>query len=234
MKRIICLCCLLPLLLFSGCSNTPGYEQTPETEKALETYYAAVKESVAQTEGTVVIDIRMKDTVVSKKDSTEKYEYSYSVSDGKESFDYLCKDDEGKLISHVATNEEGRVIDLLTGEETSDFNGYFNHQKNPISTLQLFRMDSNYKVQDSTISAIKMEQTEGDTLIKVSFHPDKLTGLSIKNTNGLNRNITSHERIYTIREGKIAKIEIYDRENAHYQNETGTIDTDTIVEVSYP
>ncbi len=233
MKKLICLCSLAVVLLLSGCYNRPGYAQTPETEKALETYYAAVKESIAQTAGTLNIDIRMKDTVVSKKESKEHYEYTYTVTDGTERFDYRCSDSEGKLTSHVATNDEGKVIDQLTGEAATNFNAYLNHEKNPISTLQLFRMDSNYKVQDSTISAIKMEEKDGATLIKVSFHGDKLTSLSIKNQGGLSRTITSHERIYTIRDGKIAKIEIYDRENAMYKGEKGTMDTDTIVEVTY-
>ena len=233
MKKIICLVCLLPILMMAGCYNMPGYEQTPETEKALDTYYAAVKESVAQTAGTVNITIDMKDTVVNKAETKECYTYTYSVSDGKERFDYTCKDKAGKVTSHYATNEAGKVIDQLTGEEATNFGSYLIHEKNPISTLQLFRMDADYKVHDSTISSIKMEEKDGDTRILVSFHGNKLTGISIKNQGGLIRNITSHERIYTIREGKIAKIEIYDRENAQYKGATGTMDTDTVVEVTY-
>jgi len=233
MKKLICLICLLPILLLSGCYNTPGYEQTPETEKALATYYDAVRESVAQSKGKVIIDIAMKDTVVNKKESKEHYEYTYSVKDNTESFDYRCNDSEGKLTAHVATNEDGKVIDQLTGEEAPKYNGYLNHEKNPISTLQLFRMDSNYKVQDATISAVKMEEKDGVITILISFHGDKLTNLSIKNQGGLMRSITSHERVYTIKNGKIAGIEIRDRENAQYKGETGTMDTDTVVEVIY-
>ena len=233
MKKMLCLCCLLPVLLLAGCYNTPGYEQTSETEKALATYYAAVEESAAQNSGKVLIDIHLKDTVVNKKESREHYEYSYSVTDGRESFDYRCSDSDGILTAHVATNDEGKVIDQLSGKEAPNYNSYLNHLKNPISTLQLFRMDANLKVQDSTISAIKMEETGEDIIIRVSFHGDKLTALSIKNQGGLTRTITSHERIYTVRDGKIAKIEIYDRENAHYKGEMGTMDTDTVVEVTY-
>lgn len=232
MKKAFCLLFLLPVILFSGC-NTAGYTQTEETEKALETYYAAVRESVAQTGGAINVDIHMKDTVVSKKDASERYEYVYQVNGNKESFNYRCYDAEDKLTAHYFTNTSDEVVDQLTGEKTEKFAAYQNHQKNPISSLQLFRMDSNFKVQDATISSITMEQKAEDTLITVTFHGDKLTGLSIKNEGGLYRTITSHKRIYTIREGKIAKIEIYDRENAQYQNQTGTIDTDTVVEINY-
>ncbi len=232
MKKAFCLLFLFPVILLSGC-NSPGYTQTNETEKALETYYAAVRESVAQTGGAIYVNIHMKDTVVSKKDTTERYEYVYTVSENKEDFNYRCYNAEDKLTAHYFTNKDGEVINQLTGEKVDNFATYQNHQKNPISSLQLFRMDSNFKVQDATISSITMEQKDEDTLITVTFHGDKLTGLSIKNEGGLYRTITSHQRIYTIRENKIAKIEIYDRENAQYQNQTGTIDTDTVVEINY-
>ncbi len=232
MKRAFCLLFLIPLIFCSGCNST-GYTQTPETEAALETYYAAVKESVAQAGGVIDVSIHMKDTVVTKTETDERYKYTYTVKDNKESFDYRCYDAKDKLTAHYFTNSNGEVMNQLTGEKADNFATYQNHLKNPISTLQLFRMDANFKVQKSTISSIKMEQNKEDTVVTVTFHGDKLTGLSIKNEGGLIRTITSHKRIYTIRNGKIAKIEITDRENAQYKNETGNIDTDTIVEINY-
>ena len=80
---------------------------------------------------------------------------------------------------------------------------------------------------------MKLEEKDGAQIISVSFHGDKLTGTAVQSENGLNRTVTSHERVYTIRDGKIAKIEIYDRENAHYEEQTGVIETDTVVEVKY-
>lgn len=231
MKKALCLI-LLPLVLLLSACNKPGYTQTPETEQALETYYSAVRESVAQTGGSIDISIHLKDTVVAKKDSTERYQYIYSVNENKENFDYRCFDDKDKLTAHFAT-ADGDVINKLTGEKATNFAAYQNHNSNPISTLKLFRMDANYKVQDNTISSITMEETQDATLITVTFHGDKLTNLAIKSEGGLQRTVTSHTRTYTIRDGKISKIEIADRESAQYQNESGTMDTDTVVEIKY-
>ncbi len=236
-KRSICIVLLTALLTLSGC-NTPGYQQTEATEKAVATYLAAVEQSIAQKSGSISITIRSKDTVIKKGETTERYEYTYTVENEQdEHFDYRCYDEQGQLLSHyktVAQGETGKVIDQLTGAEKDGFKNYLMHSKNPISTLQLFRMDGNLSLQHSTISSITMEEMDGAQVITVTFHPDKLTGLAIQNENGLNRRVTSHKRIYTLKDGKISKIEIYDRENVHYNQETGTMDTDTVVEVIYP
>lgn len=237
MKKRICILLLAAVLLLSGC-NQPGYEQTEATEKAIAAYTAAIEQSVAQKSGTISITIKSKDTVVSKTETTERYQYTYTVeNEDDEHFDYRCYDAGDQLIAHyktVAEGEVGKVIDQLTGEQNDQFKTYLSHSKNPISTLQLFRMDSNYSLQHSTISSIVMEENGETQIITVTFHGDKLTGLAIQSENGLNRRVTSHKRIYTIKDGKMAKIEIYDRENVHYNEETGTMDTDTVVEVVYP
>lgn len=236
MKKTICILLLSMALLFTGC-NRPGYEQTEATQAAVAAYTAAVEQSVAQTAGKIVITIHSNDTVVRKSETTERYEYTYTVeNENDEHFDYRCYDDENNLLNHYKTVDEngvGKVVDQLTGQENGQFQSYLIHSKNPISTLQLFRMDSNYHLQQSAISAIKMEEKDGTKIITVSFHGDKLTGTVIQSENGLNRTVTSHERVYTVKDGKIAKIEIYDKENVHYNEETGTMDTDTIVEVTY-
>ncbi|MBQ6947341.1 MAG: hypothetical protein IJN42_04760 [Clostridia bacterium] len=236
MKKTLSIFLLAAVLLLSGC-NQPGYEQTETTQAAVAAYIAAVKESVAAKGGTVSVNIHMKDTVVSKADSTQRYEYTYTVeNENDEHFDYRCFDGKGKLLNHYKTVDEngvGKVIDQISGEESDQFASYLRHNKNPISTLQLFRMDAGYRLQHSAISAISMEEKDGAQIITVEFHGNKLTNTVIRSENGLNRTVTSHKRIYTLREGKIAKIEIYDRENVHYKEETGTMDTDTVVEVNY-
>lgn len=236
MKKTIGILLLAAVLLLSGC-NRPGYEQTEATEAAVATYLNAVKASEAETAGTISVHIHSKDTVVSKADTTQRYEYTYTVQNGNdEHFDYRCYDAKDTLTDHYKTVDEngvGKVVDQLTGEENKQFRNYLIHSKNPISTLQLFRMDAGYRLQQSAIASIEMTEADGDTLITVTFHGDKLTGTAVQSENGLNRTVTSHKRVYTLREGKIAKIEIYDRENVHYKEETGTMDTDTVVEVNY-
>lgn len=236
MKKIITCLLLGALLLLGGC-NKPGYEQTPQTQAAIDTYIAAVKASEASRSGTVKVSIRSNDTVVSKADLTQHYEYTYTVqNENDEHFDYRCYDSEMVLIDHYKTVDEGgvgKVVNQFSGEESDDFQLYLTHSKNPISTLKLFRMDANYRLQESAIASIELKKEGGAEIITVVFHGDKLTGTVVKSENGLNRTVTSHKRIYTIRDGKIAKIEIYDRENAQYNGETGTMDTDTIVEVIY-
>ncbi len=236
MKKLMCILLIGALLLLSGCDRA-GYEKTDATEKALATYLTAVENSVAQRQGKIVITIRCKDTVVNKSDTTERYEYTYTVKNEQdEHFDYRCYDDADKLIGHFKTEADGevaRVVDQLTGETSDQYTQYLMHTKNPISTLQLFRMDANFSLRHSTIAAVSMTEENGQQIISVSFHGNKLTGLAIKSENGLNRTVTSHERIYTLQDGLIRKIEIHDRENVHYNKETGTLDTDTIVEVNY-
>ena len=233
MKKAFLAFCLIIALSLCGCSHA-GYEQTETTEAALEAYYAAIRESVAQREGEITISIRLEDTVVNQKTSTETYHYDYKVSDdGSEWFDYKCYDDTKKLISHYQVQDGSTVQNMIKEEVQADFTSYLRHNTNPISTLQMFRMDANFKVRHDTISAITMEQQGDQTLVKVSFHGDKLTGQTIKSEGGLNRTVISHERTYTIQNGRIIRIEIYDRENAQYDGRTGVMNTDTVVEVLY-
>ncbi|MBR5782767.1 MAG: hypothetical protein IKY33_00910 [Clostridia bacterium] len=231
MKKILSVICVLLCLCLAGCA--PGYEQTEQTEKALETYYAAVKASEAATAGEITVDITLEDTIVAKNTTTEHYVYTYTVQDGAELFDYACYTAKGDTASHYASTDKDTVIDKLTGAEVSDFDTYKKHDTNPLSNLMLFRMDANYRVQHNTISAITMQEYNGDTVISVTFHPDKLTSQSIKSEGGLTRTIVSHERFYTIRDGKIARIEIRDREHARYEGELGVMNTDIIVEAKY-
>lgn len=233
MKKIISICMTAVLCLsLAACNQKPGYEQTDATEKALNDYITAVKNTVSAKEGAVKFSIRCNDTIVEKRDLTELYEYDYTVAeDGQESFDYICHSSDGTLIGHIKSTD-GKVTDVVKNEETTEYDGYLKHDKNPISSLLTFRMDSNYKFRHNTIKSITEEEQNGVTTIHVEFHPDKLTALSIKNAGGLNRTVTSHERDYIIWDGKIVAIEIKDRENAQYNNEMGTIDTDTHVEVT--
>lgn len=234
MKKILCFLSALSVLALAGCNYAPGYEQTEATEAALTAYYEAVSASTSQTAGQISINITCEDTVVNKATTGERYEYTYTVDeDGGEIFDYRGYNDANELTAHYASGEDGAVYDKLTDLTTESLDSYKVHANNPISTLTMFRMDSNYKVYDHTISSIEMTEQEEQTVITVEFHADRLTELSIQNTGGLNRTITSHRRVYTIREGRIARIEIYDRENAMYEGEKGYINTDTVVEVNY-
>ena len=232
MKRFLCII-FAAVLLLCGCDK-PSYQKTPETEKALETYLSAVRQSVAQTSGSFRVNITCDDSVVQKKKTEECYTYNYTVNeDGSERFTYTALDSAGKVINEYKTNEAGEVIHVQTGEKTEDFNNYLKHSTNPISNMTLFRMDANFEFRHSIISDIKEEQTDNTTVISVTFEPKKLTALTIKNSNGLARTITAHERRYVIQNGKITEIFISDRENATYKGEKGTIETQAHVEVTY-
>ncbi len=234
MKKIAVIFMILLSLSLCGCDKA-GYEQTEATEQALETYYAAVKNSVAATKGEIKISIYNNDTIVDKKETRETYQYNYQVAeDGSEGFDYRCYDKKGTLLNHYKTDDEGKVIDQKSGAENENFEGYLTHKDNPISSLKMFRMDANYRVSHATISSIEMTQEGEKQILTVTYHGDKLTAQSIRNTGGLVRNITSCKRVYTIENNKISRIEIYTRTDARQGKEKGVMNTDTIVEVSYP
>lgn len=226
-----CLLILALCVLLSGC-DTPGYTKTEQTEKAIADYISAVQAVENTKTGEISISIRCNDTVINKSDVTETYLYKYTVDgEGAERFNYICYNADGSLQNEIKTTEDGSVINALSGEPEKGYDTYLDHSKNPISSLQLFRMDANYKLRHSTISSITGESSDGKTVITVIFDGNKLTDLSIKNTKGIRRRIVEHKRVYTITDGKISSISIYDMEHAQSGQETGTIETTTEVEI---
>ncbi len=230
MKRFLWIL-LAAALLLCGCDKA-GYTQTEQTEAALERYLSAVEQSTAQTTGVFRISVECEDNVVQKKTTHESYVYQFSVDEGgNEQFTYTALDEAGKTIHTYKTTADG-VVDE-TGAPSEDYQKFLKHATNPISNMTLFRMDADGKFRRSIIADVALTQSGDDQVLSVRFHPDKLTDLAVKSAGGLRRTVTRHERKYTMRDGKIAAIDILDLEEGTYNKEKGTIRTTTHVEVEY-
>ena len=224
---------VLSVGMLGGC-NKPGYEQTPQTEAAIDLYISAVKAQIERSEGQITYTATVDDPVLEKKKSEVMAQYSYTVKDNKESFTLCTVQDDNTVVNLLS---DGDAVYTISEDGTKvpyeqNMNSYLRQKGNPLSTLLMFRMDANFKLQKDTITAIQSTTTGEQTVIDVTFDPAKVTSMVIKNGDGVERAITKMQRRYVVQNGRISHIEIYAVQRVVSGEDRGDIETRTVVDIS--
>lgn len=224
--------CLLSASFLCGC-NRPAYEKTAETEAALEAYLAAVDAQTQKSEGHIKCTMSNDDPVIDKAKRETRIDYTYNVTDGKESFT-MKSEQTGKEAVELVGKDDAvykRQADGTLAIVSGQYGGYLKHSTNPISTLQMFRMDANKKFQHSLITSIKKTEKEDGTYIEVTFDADQLTDQVIKSNADVQRTMSEMKRTYVLSDGVFTRIEVLTRQKAVKGETKGEILTTVVVEI---
>lgn len=201
------ICCLF---LCASCSS---FKFSPETEVYRDEYLTAVEKATKYDHGEIKVTTVSVDDVIEFKTTESIINYNYTVKNGNVSFvreDYV----NGTLNSKIESDGESvKQFDLTSEEwiEKTEENALFlSADKNPFTTLSLFRVDNNKKIKTSYLSEINKKKDGESTIIEFVLNDKAVsTVLGYTKADGIVRNSAGHTRSYYISsDGDITKIVI--------------------------
>ena len=233
-KILFLIIALIVIGLLSSCSKLKITEQM---QQGIDAYTEAVSKSETKESGDVEIITVVDDNAIEFVHNESLIEYEYTVSDGKVNFirsDYLNGQ---KILQYDCDGSTVSCLDLQTGEKTDktqENSAYLSAQTNPLITLQLFRVDSNKKINTNQMTDIQYNPTpdkDGYTTVQFTLNDSTVTDiLGYNKVKGIVRKSAGHTRTYYLdSQGYIAKIEIYSNQIIYNNGKEGSYTTEMTV-----
>lgn len=209
MRRFFCfIMCFVILLGISSCSSL---KVTEEIQTAIDLYTEAVKKSETRQSGNINVISIAEDSAIEFKTTESVIDCDYKVDNGKviyERTDTLNGEESAKYtcdgVNVKAYNYDTEVWEDKT-EQNADF---IDASTNPLVTLSLFRVDSNYKIRTDYMTDIKSYETDGLTAVEFTLKDSTVSDvLQYYKADGIVRQSAGHTRTYFINDdGYIEKI----------------------------
>ena len=227
---VLIVCCLL---LCTSCSS---FKFSPETEAYRDEYLEAVEKAENAASGEITVSSLLVDEAIEFKTTESRIDFKYTVENKKVLFereDYL----DGELSAKYKS--DGKIVESfdLSSEKwvdkTEENAVFLSADKNPLTTLSLFRVDNNNKVKTSYLSDVK-KRTEGEYSVIEFVLNDKSvsTVLGYTKADGIVRNSAGHVRSYYINsDGELCRIVIKALQDVINNGKQGKYDSTMTVEI---
>lgn len=230
-RYILVVISVLCLLLCSSCS---GLELTPEMEECIEIYTAAVDKAEQAASGKITVTSVAEDNAIEFKTTESVIVFSYTVSDGKVSFERVDTVDGAESAKYscdgttVNSYEDGAWVD-----KTEENTAFLSADTNPLTTLSLFRVDNDKKIRTDYLSDIQRRTEDGFTVIDFILKDSSVsTVLGYTKADGIVRQSAGHTRSYYIdSEGELCKIVINAVQQVLNNGEAGEYKTSMTVTI---
>lgn len=234
MKRVFVIYLAAVMLFLTSCS---GIKITPEIQQSIDVYTNAVDKTITKNSGSVKVTSVNTDNAIDFNTTSSLIEFEYVIEDSKVLFNrndyindkltaiYICN---GDTIS-VKNDAEGDFKDV-----TEQNKAFLNANKNPFITLSLFRVDSNGKINNTTLQDVLTYSQDGFTVVEFVLSDKAVsTVLGFSKADGVVRESNGHSRKYYINNnGVIEKIIIEANQKIISNGQTGDYKTSITVEIS--
>ena len=207
MVFVVSLVCLL------ACSSCSGLKLTPEMEESIDMYTDAVSSAEKAKGGRISVVSVIDDDAIEFKTTETTIDFEYSVEGDKVIFERFDTLNGEKTAKYKCDGNKIEVYDFDKEKwsDTTDQNKeYLDVKKNPLTSLTLFRVDSNKKVDTNLLTDIKRFTEDEYTVIEFTLKDESVSSvMSYTKADGIVRESAGHTRSYYLDEkGELVKINI--------------------------
>ncbi len=220
------------VFLLSGCQQL---KVTDQMQQYIDLYLQAVEKSENRTVGKVTVTSVLEDNAIEFKTTESVIECQYQVvddsviyertdyKDGKEDAKYKC---DGKTVKAYDAGSNSWI------DKTEENKSFISAKTNPLTTLSLFRIDSNLKLRTEYLTDIKQYNSDDFTVVEFTLKDSTVSDvLSYYKADGIVRKSAGHTRSYYINtDGYISKIVVLTTQKMYSNGEEGTYNTKMVVE----
>lgn len=232
MRKIICfILCLGLLLSFTSCSSL---KVTEEIQTAIDLYTEAVKKSENRQSGNINVVSVAEDSAIEFKTTESVINCDFTVSNGKviyERTDTLNGVESAKYTCDGETVKSFNYDTEVWEDKTEQNANFIDASTNPLVTLYLFRVDSNYKIRTDYMTDIKSYEEDGLTAVEFTLKDSTVSDvLQYYKADGIVRQSAGHTRTYYINgEGYIEKIVVSTVQLLYSNGKEGSYKTEMTV-----
>lgn len=207
---------IFAVLIISSLSSCFGLKLTDEMQQGIDAYLEAVSKSECRTEGKIKVTSVSDDTAIEFNSTESIIECEYKVKNntviytrtdflnGEKAAEYKC---DGQKVMYREKDSDEWI------DKTEENAAFISPETNPLTTLALFRVDSNKKVRTDYMTDIKYNSSpdeNGYTSVEFTLKDSTVSDiLKYNKVKGIVRSSAGHTRTYYIdSEGYISKIEV--------------------------
>lgn len=231
MKKIrtllFCIIGVLFITLLGGCSN---FDDTPESNAALDVYIEAIKKSLERKNGCARITVTSSDDIIEKTESETEIVFQYTINDeGLVSFDREDFTNGEYTARYRADGYKVESFDFETNQWvdcTEENKPYLSEKTNSITTMQLFRVDNNLKINKRFLSTASQSDWEnGGKCIKIVLDDEQISKvMDLYEAKGYIRKSAGQTREYYINgDGIVSMIKINTTQQIQHNSEFGNV-----------
>ena len=224
---LFCIIGLLLITLLSGCNN---FDDTPESNAALDAYIEAVKKSLERKSSTARIDVYISDNIIENTEKQSEIIFKYSINDeGLVSFEREDYTNNELTAQYRSDGYKVETFDMQSNQwvdSTEQNKAFLSEKTNSITNMQLFRVDNNLKINKRFLSTASISEWEnGGVCVKIVLDDKQVSNvMELYEAKGYIRKSSGQTREYYINDqGIITMIKINTSQQIQHNAEFGSI-----------